>query len=436
MYSKYIKYKNKYLELSNKLNIQKGGKISSDMSSKFDEILDFLRNAKFDEIKNELYNKIKNTDYCPVLLGEGAFGRAYIPEVNKTMEFNIGKIKLNLPIIIKETKNMENPEMYAEIDEIDKKLYINGIDNLTMEALILMFVRELWEKTVHLPLILGYGVCSKKKVVNKIITYRYGLDKLYEKDLTGTIYNDEPLWHKPRKEMTNKFSSRLGTLGELFTYIHINKNKDGTIDLPNGVKKCNIPKLFDYISISYLATHYLLTENNIFPSDMHAGNVFIHWLDDNSYYDNENIKDIKEIVYKINDKHYKIETYGFVIVLGDVGSFYIKIRKDVILLGQIWDVKTNYKLTERRFRPEYTNMDLIRYSINMMTFNEYKETIAYKILSDEPYASYPTHLWLEGTDISYLDKHKSTLELLSYYDKDYGIDKYKPSKDNILIKYP
>jgi hypothetical protein len=70
-----------------------------------------------------------------------------------------------------------------------------------------------------------------------------------------------------------------------------------------------------YLCISFFATYHLLTENNIFPSDMHTANIFIHWLDDNSYYNTINIKNLKEIVYKIGKKYYKIKTFGFVLIL-------------------------------------------------------------------------------------------------------------------------
>ena len=48
----------------------------------------------------------------------------------------------------------------------------------------------------------------------------------------------------------------------MFCFIENKKNKDGTVKLPNG-EICNIPELYDYMSISYLATHELLTVNNI-----------------------------------------------------------------------------------------------------------------------------------------------------------------------------
>ena len=241
------------------------------------------------------------------------------------------------------------------------------------------------------------------------------------------------MWMKPKKEATNIFSSYFGTLKELFQYIYYNKNKNSTVKLPNGII-CDISELFDYISISYLATHHLLTKNNIFPSDMHSGNIFIHWLNDNSYYKDKKIKNITEIFYKVNKKLYKIKTFGFVIILGDLGTSTIKIRNDVILVGQIYDIKKNYGLIERCIKPEYTCIDFMKWNSILLAFDEYKNTITYKILSDKPYSQYPQEQWhLLGFLTEYLDKLKTAPELLEYFDDKYGIAKYNENRNNILI---
>ena len=84
---------------------------------------------------------------------------------------------------------------------------------------------------------------------------------------------------------------------DLYNFIYYSKNKDGSVILPNGIKCDNISELYDYICISYLATFHLLTENKIYPKDMIPSNIFIHWLNDTSYYNNQNIKDCKYIIY-------------------------------------------------------------------------------------------------------------------------------------------
>jgi hypothetical protein len=298
-----------------------------------------------------------------------------------------------------------------------------------------MYIRKLYNKSVHLPLIFGYGTCSEKNIVNRIISYKYGLDKKINIDLSGKIYNDKELWVESNNlDKKYIFSSNIATLGELFSYIYYSKNKDGSVVLPNGIKCNNISELYDYICISYLATHQLLNENNIFPSDMHPGNIFIHWLNDNSYYNGENIKNIKEIIYKVNNKYYKIKTFGFVIILGDTGTFIINVKKDVIIVGQIWDIHKNYKLIKRRIQPEFTNTNFLFWNKNYLTPYEFNNTICFKILNSEPYCSYPTYFWnYFGWDVSYINNLKSTIELLEFYYKKYGVDKYIKNKNNILI---
>jgi hypothetical protein len=439
-YHKYNKYNTKCLKLKN-TEYQEGGSKNkkskkSKKSDKFEEILDFIQNSKKEKIQKKLYELLSNKDYCPILLGEGQFGKAYVPQINKTFTFRIGKNKkdIELPIVIKESKNINNPDAYFGIDIIDDVLYVSSYDNMTSETLILMYIRKLWYHTVHLPLIFAYGTCSESKIVNRVVTLKHGLDEFIEIDLAGKFYNEVQLWHKQREKTKEIFKSSIATLNELFTYIHYKKNKDGTVKLPNG-QICDVVELFDYICISYLATHELLTQNNIFPSDMHAGNLFIHWLNDNSYYDNNNIKNIKEITYKIGKKYYKIKTFGFVIILGDVGTFIVQPKKDVIIVGHVADIKNNYKLIEKRLMPEYTNIIFISWNISYLTPKEYKNTIAYNILNSEPYCDYPKNDWhLFGKDTSFINKLKLTVELLSFYDEKYGSTTYKKTKDNILIE--
>ena len=182
--------------------------------------------------------------------------------------------------------------------------------------------------------------------------------------------------------------------------------------LPNGIK-CDIAELFDYLCISYLATHEFLTNNNIYPSDMHSGNIFIHWLNDNSYCDDKNIKNIKEIVYKVKNKYYKIKTFGLVLILGDTGTFIIKVKNDVLIVGQAWDIKNNYKLVSQRLKPEHTNMDFIKWNSRLIGKKDFIKTVGYNILNTEPYNENANGSL--GWDKSYLEKLKSTIELLSFF---------------------
>jgi hypothetical protein len=389
----------------------------NNFDNKVNEIIKFISNADKKTIKNKLHNILEYHKFCPTVLGQGSFGKAYIPE-SKNIEVHIDNKKVYLPIVIKEANNLTN-EPDINIDIIGNKLYIVGNYNgITAEAIILMYIKQLYKKTVHLPLILGYGTCLEKTKINKIITTKHGLDKEIEVNISKNY----------------KHKSYITTLKDLFNYIYFSKNKDGSVILPNGIKCDNISELYDYICISYLATYHLLTENKIYPYDIHEGNIFIHWLNDTSYYNNENIKDCKNIIYKVKNKYYKIKTFGFVIIFGDTGCFFLEARKDVIIVG-IGHVDKEMKNPNKMAMvgAKRNNMEIIR-SYDMLTPNEFKDSIAYQILfnSKEYNSQILAPLWKMWS--APITKNLSTPELLDFYYKKYGVDKYTKDKNTILIK--
>ena len=147
---KYFEYKIKYLELKEMTLLNKtlesGGKKTKNIVNnnsfelKFNEILNFIEKSTNEEIKNSLNEIIKFNEFCPIILGEGAFGKAYIPETNKTIELKVGKKNINIPIIIKETKNNASPNSQFNMNIIDNVLYISGNWNITTEALIFIYI--------------------------------------------------------------------------------------------------------------------------------------------------------------------------------------------------------------------------------------------------------------------------------------------------------
>lgn len=391
---------------------------------KVNEIIKFISKSDKKTIKNKLLDIIEYHKFCPTVLGQGSFGKAYIPE-SKNIEVHIDNKKVYLPIVVKEANNSEDkPDINFDI--IGNKLYIVGNYNgITAEAIILMYIKQLYKKSVHLPLILGYGTCLEKNKINKIITTRHGLDKEIEVDLTGKVYGQN-------KKIIHK--SYITTLKDLFNYIYYSKNKDGSVILPNGIKCENISELYDYICISYLATYHLLTTNKIYPQDIHEGNIFIHWLNDKSYYNNQRINDCKNIIYKVKNKYYKIKTFGFVIILGDCGYFLVEAKKDVIIIGcGHVDKKMKNPLKMALLDAERINIDIIIRCYDMLTMNEFKNSIAYNILNSHPNNLYPlSPLWKMW--IAPITKNLSTPELLNFYYKKYGVDKYTKNKNTILIK--
>ena len=60
---------------------------------------------------------------------------------------------------------------------------------------------------------------------------------------------------------------------------------------------------------------------------MHNENIFIHWLNDNYYLDDINIKNTKYIYYKFKNKIIKI--FRFLLKIGDVGYFIVKPKLNI-----------------------------------------------------------------------------------------------------------
>ncbi len=113
---------------------------------KFNEIINFISKSDKNTIKNKLHNILEYHKFCPTVLGQGAFGKAYIPE-SKNIEVHIDNKKVNLPIIVKEANNSEDkPDINFDI--IGNKLYIVGnFNGITAEAIILMFIHLCTFKT-------------------------------------------------------------------------------------------------------------------------------------------------------------------------------------------------------------------------------------------------------------------------------------------------
>lgn len=220
--NKYIKYKTKYLELN---NIDVNDQIGGSKITEFDKIVNFIKKSKKNKIAKELLDFIQNKSFCPVVLGQVFSGKVYLPEIDRTFPYKIGNKTILLPIVVKIDPYPNDPKHYFGLDILNNKLYINCYGGLTTEALILMLINNLRDKTVHLPLLLAYGTCSTNKIVDRIYTLRYGLDKPIEINLKGKIYNEYLLWHKQDNEFTKIFKSIIATLGDLFTYIHYSKKK-------------------------------------------------------------------------------------------------------------------------------------------------------------------------------------------------------------------
>jgi len=391
-------------------------------------IINFIKNNNIDIIKKNLINIIFNNKYCDKVYGRGFYAVVFEQGINNKFIFTIKnkslsqKIKIKFPIIIKE-QNVNN-------DIINNILYIYGTNTIMTESIILMYIRKLWYKTVHLPLILTFSTCNGN-IINKICSIKYGLSKKISLNINNKFYNDFEMWDK-NFIYKPVFDSYINNLFDLLLYIKYLRNIDGTITLPNGIK-CYIYELVDYISISYLVTYHLLNLNNVFPSDLSLNNIFIHWFNKTSYYNFTNIQNTQEIIYKINNKYYKIKTLGFVIILGDLGTSIIKIKKNTFIIGHSYNFTYNYDLIPLLIN-NFNNYNLLMLFYNLLdycTLNDFNNTIIYNILSLSPYKDYP--FVIHEYNIEYVKKCKTIPELLSYYDKKYSVNKYEKTESNIFI---
>lgn len=291
-----------------------------------------------------------------------------------------------------------------------------------------MAIRKYWYATPHLPLLVNYTTCAGSPYVDKLIIYRYGLNIPYIKKLDDKFYDESPLWIDAR--IRDEYSTNIITLKDLFAYIYFNK-KGSTATLPNGLK-CNVSKLFDYISISYLATYDFLIQNGVYPSDMHFENIFIRWFISMPDFENRKATDFDhlKIIYKKGGKFYKIETFGFAIVLGDLGTSIVKLSDKVVIAGQAINTEDSIKAIEQKMAiPNYDYHELILAGSTMLlTEDERKETVAYEIANSKPYCSHPIFNLNTPINLSFIKKLKSPIELLNhFYYKKYGI----PEPQNI-----
>jgi hypothetical protein len=207
--------------------------------------------------------------------------------------------------------------------------------------------------------------------------------------------------------------------------------KNNYVVLPNKIK-CNVIELFDYICISYLHTHNLYQKHNIYISDMHMKNVFIHWLYDESYLGDNNIGNIEYINYKVGKKVYQIKTFGFLIKTGDLGTSIIKVRKDIIIVGQGFNIEKNIDTINYLMNTNYNVYWFIRRLGRVLPLSIVNELVLNKIMNSHPYDKLESSI---GTvPYNYLNEFKSPIELLNYYHK-YEIknNNKNDNKKNTLI---
>lgn len=389
---------NKYDLYLNKYKALKGG------SNPLFDVSFF--NKDFEEIKKSLYITLSSNTYCPKILGAGAFGTVTVSTINDSMEIEINGKKIKLPVAIKKSKEPGN----ILFDSSNTINYIYSNKGIALEVIIFKFINELWLKKIspHLPYMVGYSCCGEKPNVlpDTIITERHGLDYDVDIEKGVKIFSQGPLWNNLRNNNVS-----LSTFQQLTNFMYLQEN-DNKVTFPNGIT-CNVTKFLDYFAISFLHTCYTLMKHNIYPSDLHGKNIFIHWLNDNSHVGDINIKNTKYIYYKFEDKIIKIKTYGIIIKFGDVGTFTMKVNDNLIIAGDKHDVVKNEDILKVVMTEKYNIGEALLLFYYVISNKLSKKTIMSEILANYPYNEQPNG----HTKQSIIDDYLSISEILNKYEK-------------------
>lgn len=390
-------------------------------------IIDFFEKATHQEISSYLHQFLLKSNSCNKQIGVGAMGNITQSGVGNTYKtYYPNNITIDIPVVVKSS----NVDSVMNIDIISNNIFISNNRNISTETLILYFIKPLiiLRLSPHLPLILDHAKCypEQSQSVDHIILERHGLSDIIKIDIPG-LY-DEPLW-KHRDDVDPikpTFNTRIATLGELIKFIHLTKDTNDNITLPNGIP-CNSIELIDYLSISYLVSHDLLSSHGIYLSDMHMENILIHWLNKDSYLNDEYIGETQFIYYKFGSKMYKIKTFGILLKIGDVGGGIVQPRKDVYIVGQGINLSKTHQIVIDITNTQ-TNYQFFMYLNINISFDMLRKTIGYKIISMSPY----NKIVLFMTDRELLKKILSLSELLKLFDK-YSVNQIDEKKNYLIF---
>lgn len=389
-------------------------------------IVNFITSATIDEIQKYLYDFLKyaHSDICNKFLSSGLSGAVIINTIGPTYTLHYENINVTIPVVIKEANNANN----LMITIIDKDIYIYNDKSINVEAIILYFIRPLIELKLspHLPLIIEHGKCihSENQPIDRIITEMHGLQDNVTIDLTG--FYESPLW-KPLSFNPDKpiITSHLATLGDMCLFFNIKKDKNDDVILPNGIT-CNVIELLDYLSITYIITYDLLYKHNIYLMDMHPDNVFIHWLNSNSFMRDQYIGDTDYIFYKIGKTYYKIKTFGIILKIGDVGASILHPRKDIYIVGQGINMEMTYPIVKKIITINKCHEFFTEFK-NIISTNMYHKTVANNIMNSSPY----NELHWSNISQEQFDNMLSPEQLLNTFFSKYTVDKID-EKDRFL----
>lgn len=304
-------------------NYQKHSKKNKKHKSEND-IVTFLRTSSIKDIQQNLRKVIQKNKPCNIILGQGVYGRVYVNRnENEFIKFNDKQI----PFVVKEPIFLESDAKIDLMTYVSKKdhLYIYSVNGITTEMIMLQFIKKIYHKSPHLPLLLDYSTCYETGTVDKIMTQRHGFDEIIQiekpqkKNNVDTLVRINMLF--PTQYL---FQSYFVTLDDLLQYVSEHQTKE-IIKLPNEVT-CKVVSLLEYLLFGMIHTYLLLCNHGIYVQDLHGGNIFLNWKEASAD---------QEIIYCVNDHQYKFSTFGIILKFGDVGIGSLEINKNITLLSAL-----------------------------------------------------------------------------------------------------
>lgn len=406
--------------------------IKSNESDKLDELDKSVKTIKsidsllfkgdHKEIKNNLINEInKIANYCDTVIGEGYYGKVTLSAYGSNFQIKIGNELVTLPIVIKEAKYSGS----FSISKIQNDLIIHCSEGITCEAIILYILSKSWYngENIHMPLLLGIGRCNKNDGsfgISHMILERCGLSERINIKKTKFIGSPSNLAFGENQQLLSFISN----VGGLVDYLTFNMQNKMMCTLPNG-EKIYVPEIIDNICIFYLhTTHFLWEKYKLTLGDQSSGNIFIHWINEESRCGKIKLNNLKQINYQINyhndnkkkGQFIRINTNGMIFKIGDVGISVMNPQNNVMLVGNLTN-EENLEYIARYKHKCYSYWDFIFDVLRYIPMNVMTSTIIYKII--QKYDISTKYIPFVGVHERHIESMPSELEILNdaLYDK-------------------
>lgn len=385
-----------------------------------------------------------NVAKCEVILGEGMFGSVSRPNYSAFALIDVKNKKVEIKTVLKKlklsndmqfghtiiTKNAidehiekivpSDMKTFVKNQKFPKEIHVFFSDNHDphCEYILLAFASKLWydKITPHVPFMVVPMSCGSSNSLNSFLLEANGLPvKIKTMYKTASLYLQNPALYN---------LSYCETLYKLIEFM-TNTGDSNTCVLPNG-ELVNISTFIDHISISYLFTYQqLIHKIGMVLQDQHLNNIFMYWLDSNSYMGSTFIGKLKNIVYEIDTStQFLINVPGVLLKIGDIGASILKPRDDVIVVGELFG--SNDAILKALYAdkmPYY--MQFIDNMLHTVPFCILMQTCLFALYQDHPFNT------LSGSS-GITHEYPTCSDILKKYFKKYILSEHMKNVDNTL----